>query len=183
MTDISTNNWDVVSITDFDTLNKIINSTQDGKAYPETFNGQDEDGDDGLTVSMSGSWGDWTVTSDASGAKVNKNCCSECVFLLQLKLLIYLSLSSPWYFLVYEILFLIVLISTKQNPRTKIPITNLSSIIITREMRISEQNREFSNHRAMHTENSPIKGKIHLKLVVNVLFIDLLPEPQHDTFF
>ena len=74
MTDISTNNWDVVSITDLDTLNKIINSTQDGKAYPETFNGQDEDCDDGLTVSMSGSWGDWTVTSDASGAKVNIRC-------------------------------------------------------------------------------------------------------------
>ncbi|THD56999.1 hypothetical protein ERD95_00445 [Enterobacteriaceae bacterium ML5] len=74
MTDISTNNWDVVSITDLDALNKIINSTKDGKAYPKTFEGQDEDSDDGLTVSMSGSWGDWTVTSDASGAKVNIRC-------------------------------------------------------------------------------------------------------------
>lgn len=74
MTDISTNNWDVVSITDLDALNKIINSTKDGKAYPETFEGKDEDSDDGLTVSMSGSWGDWTVTSDASGARVNIRC-------------------------------------------------------------------------------------------------------------
>ncbi|ELC6383297.1 TULIP family P47-like protein [Enterobacter hormaechei] len=74
MPDISTNNWDVVSITDLDTLNNIINSKQDGRAYPETFDGQDGDSDDGITVSMSGSWGDWTVTSNASGAKVNIRC-------------------------------------------------------------------------------------------------------------
>lgn len=74
MTDISTNNWDVVSITDLETLNKIINSTQDGSSHPDKFDGQDEDHDIGITVSMSGSWGDWTVTSDASGAKVNIRC-------------------------------------------------------------------------------------------------------------
>lgn len=74
MTDISTNNWDVVSITDLDTLNKIINNPQEGRAYPDKFDGQDEDSDDGLTVSMTGSWGNWTVTSNASGARVNIRC-------------------------------------------------------------------------------------------------------------
>lgn len=74
MTDISTNNWDVVSITDLETLNKIINSTQDGMPRPDKFDGQDKDSDDGITVSMSGSWGDWAVTSDAGGAKVNIRC-------------------------------------------------------------------------------------------------------------
>lgn len=74
MTDISTNNWDVVSITDLDTLNKIINSNQDGSAYPQTFQALDEDSELGITVGMTGSWGDWAVTSDASGAKVNIRC-------------------------------------------------------------------------------------------------------------
>lgn len=72
--DVSTNNWDVVSITDLDTLNKIINAQHDGSTHPDVFDGNDEDSDLGITVSMSGSWGDWEVTSDASGAKINLRC-------------------------------------------------------------------------------------------------------------
>lgn len=72
MTDISTNNWDVVSITDLTTLNKMINSSTDGEVYPKTFEAQDTG--IGITASMAGTWGDWMVTSDASGAKVNIRC-------------------------------------------------------------------------------------------------------------
>ncbi|EPY7114103.1 TULIP family P47-like protein [Klebsiella variicola] len=69
MTDVSTNGWDVVSITDLDTINKIINAD---KLYPSDFSQVDSDaGDD---ISISGKWGAWTVTNNASGAKVNIRC-------------------------------------------------------------------------------------------------------------
>ena len=74
MTDVSTNNWDVVSITDLETLNKIINNEQNANAHPNTFEGQDESSSLGITTSMNGQWGDWNVTSDASGEKVNLRC-------------------------------------------------------------------------------------------------------------
>lgn len=67
MTDISTNNWDVVSITDLDTLNSIIST---GGLTPADFSVDDAED----AVSVSGTWGAWTVTSNASGAKVNIRC-------------------------------------------------------------------------------------------------------------
>jgi len=69
MTDISTSGWDVVSVTDLDTINKIINTD---KLYPADFSVAD--GDAGDDVNVSGKWGAWTVTSNASGAKVNIRC-------------------------------------------------------------------------------------------------------------
>lgn len=69
MTDVSTSGWDVVSVTDLDTINKIINTD---KLYPADFSVADgEAGDD---INVSGTWGEWTVTSNASGAKVNIRC-------------------------------------------------------------------------------------------------------------
>lgn len=67
MTDISTNNWDVVSITDLDTLNKIISNEN---LTPTTFSVDDKEDD----LSVAGKWGAWAVNSNASGAKVNILC-------------------------------------------------------------------------------------------------------------
>jgi len=67
MTDISTNNWDVVSIADLDTLNKMMAT---GGLTPTDFSLDDSEDE----LSVTGTWGAWTVTSDASGAKVNIRC-------------------------------------------------------------------------------------------------------------
>ncbi|CAI1890995.1 TULIP family P47-like protein [Serratia ficaria] len=69
MTDISTSGWDVVSITDLDTINKIINSD---RLYPPDFLVNDSDAIGEINVT--GKWGTWKVTSNASGAKVNIRC-------------------------------------------------------------------------------------------------------------
>lgn len=69
MSDVSTSGWDVVSITDLETINKIINTD---KLYPDDFS--QTDGDAGDDISISGKWGAWTVTGNASGAKVNIRC-------------------------------------------------------------------------------------------------------------
>lgn len=69
MTDISTSGWDVVSITDLDTINTIINTT---RRYPEDFLVEDENA--GNKISVTGKWGAWMVTPDSSGAKVNMRC-------------------------------------------------------------------------------------------------------------
>jgi hypothetical protein len=69
MTDISTSGWDVVSITDLDTINTIINSD---RAYPSEFSASDSIL--GTEININGKWGTWTVSGNASGGKVNIRC-------------------------------------------------------------------------------------------------------------
>ncbi|WP_226060681.1 TULIP family P47-like protein [Erwinia pyrifoliae] len=69
VSDISTSGWDVVSITNLDTINKIISS---GSRYPSEFSINDTIL--GSKISINGKWGRWLLTSNASGGKVNIKC-------------------------------------------------------------------------------------------------------------
>lgn len=69
MSDISTSGWDVVSVTNLDTINKIINNE---KLYPAEFS--INDGDPTGEIIVTGKWGVWEVTNNASGTKVNIQC-------------------------------------------------------------------------------------------------------------
>lgn len=69
VTDISTSGWDVVSITNLDTINKIINSR---KRYPLEF--KTNDNILGADINVNGEWGSWLITSNASGGKINIKC-------------------------------------------------------------------------------------------------------------
>ncbi|MFJ3358454.1 TULIP family P47-like protein [Serratia liquefaciens] len=69
MTDVSTNGWDVFSVTDIETINKIINTD---KLYPPLFSASDRVL--GQEVKLAGKWGRWDVSNNASGGKVNIRC-------------------------------------------------------------------------------------------------------------
>ncbi|WP_410529525.1 TULIP family P47-like protein [Serratia sp. AXJ-M] len=69
MTDISTSGWDVVSITDLDTMNAIVNS--DG-LYPSDFSASDSVL--GAKIDLEGKWGKWDISNNSSGGKINIRC-------------------------------------------------------------------------------------------------------------
>lgn len=69
MTDISASGWDVVSITDLDTINKIISNE---KKYPSGFLVSDTIL--GAKIQVNGKWGEWLLTRNASGGKINIKC-------------------------------------------------------------------------------------------------------------
>jgi len=69
MTDISTSGWDVVSMTDINTVNAIINANRN---YPENFAVVDENSGD--IIRLDCRWGKWTVTPDGSGERVSIQC-------------------------------------------------------------------------------------------------------------
>lgn len=69
MADVSTSGWDVVSITDLDTMNAIINAD---KLYPASFSASDNFL--GLEVDLAGKWGKWEISNNASGGKINLRC-------------------------------------------------------------------------------------------------------------
>lgn len=66
---VSGSGWDVVSITDLDTINKIINTDEN---HPVEFSVSDKIL--GTDIDVSGKWGVWLVTNNASGGKVNIRC-------------------------------------------------------------------------------------------------------------
>ncbi len=69
MNDISTSGWDVVSVTDLDTINKIINTD---RLYPSEFSASDSVL--GTDVALAGEWGQWNISNNASGGKINIRC-------------------------------------------------------------------------------------------------------------
>lgn len=69
MVDISAGGWDVVSITDLDTINKI---TSNEKSYPKYFSVSDTIL--GVIITINGRWGEWQLTQNASGGKMNIRC-------------------------------------------------------------------------------------------------------------
>ncbi|WP_168404294.1 TULIP family P47-like protein [Erwinia amylovora] len=69
VSDISTSGWDVVSITNLDTINKIISN---GNRYPPEFSMNDNIL--GSKISVNGKWGRWLLTNNASGGKINIKC-------------------------------------------------------------------------------------------------------------
>lgn len=69
MADISTSGWDVVSITDLDTMNTIINAD---RLYPSTFSASDIEL--GTQIDLAGTWGRWEISNKASGGKINIRC-------------------------------------------------------------------------------------------------------------
>ncbi|WP_277973502.1 TULIP family P47-like protein [Pantoea agglomerans] len=69
MADVSTSGWDVVSITDLDTMNVIIHAD---KMYPPEFNASDSVL--GTEIELAGKWGKWEISNNASGGKVNIRC-------------------------------------------------------------------------------------------------------------
>lgn len=69
MSDISTSGWDVVSITDLETINSIINT---GEHYPLEFSEKDKLL--GVDIIINGKWGSWKVSSNASGGRINILC-------------------------------------------------------------------------------------------------------------
>lgn len=69
MADVSTSGWDVVSVTDLDTINKFINTD---KLYPTDFLASDSVL--GTEVDLAGKWGLWKISNNASGGKVNIRC-------------------------------------------------------------------------------------------------------------
>lgn len=69
MTDISASGWDVVSITDLDTINKIISNE---KKHPSGFLVSDTIL--GAKIQVNGKWGEWLLTGNASGGKINIKC-------------------------------------------------------------------------------------------------------------
>lgn len=69
MADVSTSGWDVVSVTDIETLNKVIN---EGDNHPKSFS-------DYITVvgndlKVEGEWGDWSIANEASGKNIYMQC-------------------------------------------------------------------------------------------------------------
>lgn len=69
MADVSTSGWDVVSITDLDTMNTIINAD---RLYPSEFSASDSVL--GTTINLAGKWGAWKISNNASGGKINLRC-------------------------------------------------------------------------------------------------------------
>ncbi|CAI2793751.1 Clostridium P-47 protein [Serratia grimesii] len=69
MTDVSINGWDVVSITDLDTMNAIINAD---RLYPSEFSASDSVL--GTQIDLNGTWGKWEISNNASGGKINIRC-------------------------------------------------------------------------------------------------------------
>nr|WP_241390022.1 TULIP family P47-like protein [Serratia grimesii]ULG12689.1 hypothetical protein 348p1_00051 [Serratia grimesii] len=69
MTDVSTSGWDVVSITDLDTMNAIINAD---RLYPSEFSASDSVL--GTQIDLNGTWGKWEISNNASGGKINIRC-------------------------------------------------------------------------------------------------------------
>lgn len=69
MADVSTSGWDVVSVTDLDTINKIINTD---KLYPPDFSASDIVL--GAEIELVGKWGLWEISNNASGGTVNIRC-------------------------------------------------------------------------------------------------------------
>ncbi|WP_265260149.1 TULIP family P47-like protein [Serratia marcescens] len=69
MSDASTTGWDVVSVTDLDTMNAIIN---DDKLYPKVFSASDIVL--GTKIDLVGEWGQWEISENASGGKINLRC-------------------------------------------------------------------------------------------------------------
>lgn len=69
MTDISTSGWDVVNITDLDTINTIINTD---RVYPSEFSVSDSIL--GTEININGKWGRWTVSSNTCSGSVNARC-------------------------------------------------------------------------------------------------------------
>ncbi|WP_191939621.1 TULIP family P47-like protein (plasmid) [Pantoea agglomerans] len=64
MADVSTSGWDVVSITDLDTMNAIINAD---RLYPTEFSASDSF--IGTEINLDGKWGSWKI-SNASKAMI-----------------------------------------------------------------------------------------------------------------
>jgi len=78
MASISTSGWDVVSVTDIDTMNKVINSRvknyllEEKEIFPSAFEStvkllQDE-------LKISGQWNKWEISNEASGKNVYLRC-------------------------------------------------------------------------------------------------------------